>query len=201
MTQLIILVAAAVAVIIAVRYREYAREQRLRDNPPQRRLIEVRLPRGINDANVRMQRFYRKVASAAMDEGGKRQVGERQIDIVYLAEVPAGGHAEPQIRFLIYADPDKMDAVKRSLKQAFDDMADVTEPKHDPLWEIAEQLRPPKEQAEEDTGQQLDPQQAAVLAALQQQAADGGVDQEALAAAAVAELQAQQHQDTAGGDR
>ena len=48
------------------------------------------------------------------------------------------------MRFLVYCDPDKMDAVKRALKNAFSEQADVLElpPEHDPMRELTMLMHP-----------------------------------------------------------
>ena len=144
MSAFIFLVVIVIIGAIAVRYYHQRVENQLRENFPQRRVIEVSLPRGVNDSHKRMQKFYRKAVSAASGDPKERKQGLKQMDIVYLAECPEG-QTMPVIRFLIYVDEDKMDAVKRSLKQVFDGLADVMElaPNHDPMAEIAAQLKPP----------------------------------------------------------
>jgi len=146
-TQLFLLIAFVLIILIARRAWQQHQENRLRTNFPRRRVIEVSLPRGITDSNERMQRFYRKAVSAAQGGPQERKSGQRQIDIVYLAEVMQG-HTMPEIRFLLYADEDKMNALKKSIKQVFDGMASVLElgPEEDPMEEISSQLRPPEKQ-------------------------------------------------------
>lgn len=146
MTALIVLIAIAFVALILYRVVRQHQENYLRSHFPQRRVIEVSLPRGIDDSNERMQRFYRKAVAAAQGGPQERKKGERQIDIVYLAEVHEG-HTMPEVRFLLYTDPDKMNMVKKTIKQVFDGMASVVEldpKKEDPMEEIAAQLRPPK---------------------------------------------------------
>ena len=151
----LLLLASPVALFYIVRaYLRQQAEQKLRENPPPRRFIEVSLPYGVNDSNERMKRFYRKVASAASADKAQRKQGLGQIDVVYLAEIPKDA-IQPEIRFLVYSDPDQMDKVKRAIKQAFDGQSDLNEPPHDPLAEIADELRPPKppETPELDNGE------------------------------------------------
>lgn len=126
------------------RYRQQMIEQRLRDNPPERRIIEVSLPKDVKDSHQRMPRFYRKIATqVAMGSADDRKKGMRQLDIVYLVEVPG---TEARLRFLIYSDPDKMDMVKKAIRQIFEGMARIIELDHDPVAQIAEQLKPPPEE-------------------------------------------------------
>jgi hypothetical protein len=147
MIELFLLVGVVLAGLIGWRFHQQMIEQRLRDNPPERRIIEVSLPRDITDSNQRMEKFYRKVAmQAAHGDATTRKQGLRQLDVIYLIEVPG---STPELRYLIYSDPDRMDIVKRSVKQVFDGIADVIELKHDPIAEIAAQLRPPPAVEEE----------------------------------------------------
>jgi hypothetical protein len=152
MSTLLILVAGVAIFIVVKRYREHVLAARLRENPPQRRLIEVRLPAGIVDSNERMKHFYRRIASAAAAEAGERKKGLGQIDIAYLAEVPEGS-SMPEVRFLVLCDPDQIDKVKRAIKQVFNSASEVNEPADDPLAEIATELIPPKS-AEAQTEQE-----------------------------------------------
>ena len=152
MIDLVLLLVAVAVIVIAWRYRQQRQENKLRENFPHRRVIEVALPRSITDSNKRMQRFFSKAVTAAQGDAKARRTGMRQVDVVYLAEVMQG-QAMAEVRYLIYVDEDKMDAVKRDLKQVFDGMAHVTElpPGRDPMEEIASQLRPPQSQPEVGT--------------------------------------------------
>lgn len=150
MKELVFLIFIVILFFVVRRYLRHRADQRLRENPPTRRVIEVSLPRGIEDSADRMARFYRKVSSAALGDKDARKEGMRQIDIVYLAEARRQGSL-PELRFLVYCDPDKMDAVKRALKNAFSDQADVMElpPEHDPMRELAALLHPSLEEEKE----------------------------------------------------
>lgn len=137
----LLLLCLAVALFFIVRaYLRARAEQRLRDNYPQRRIIEVTLPAGVNTSRLDMARFFRKVASATTTDAKARKEGIGQVDFVYLGTVPQP-KAMPKISCLIYADPDKMDAVKRAIKGTFDDI-DVIEHEEDPLAPVAEALKP-----------------------------------------------------------
>lgn len=151
MEALIALVFIVIVGLIVRRYLHFRADQRLRENPPPRRVIEVSLPRGMDDSRERMSRFYRKAASAALGDKDARKQGMRQIDIVYMAEARREGSL-PELRFLIYCDQDKMDAVKRALKNAFSDQADVLEipPDHDPMHDLASRLHPALDKEEDE---------------------------------------------------
>ena len=144
MSSLIVLCALLVAFFIARRWWLERHEQRLRENPPQRQGIEVALPNGSEGSPRAFASFLRKVASSAMADAKTRRAGQRQLDIVYLASAPSPG-AEPVIRFRIYADPDRMDAIKRAIKQVYKGTCEVNPIKEDELLELAQRLRPQPE--------------------------------------------------------
>ena len=152
MGSLLILLFIVASFFIVRAYLRARDEQRLRDNYPQRRVIEVTLPAGISDSRIAMARFFRKVASATTIDPKARKQGVGQIDFVYLGSVPQP-RAMPRISCLIYADPDKMDSVKRALKGTFDDL-DVVEHEEDPLLAVAEALKPNPAVEPEQMGQE-----------------------------------------------
>ena len=115
------------------------KEEKLRDNPPERRIIQVSLPNGINDSRTQMRRFWKKVAKIVHTDANGRASGVGQIDLVYYVTVP-GPKAAPVVNCLIYTDPDKMDAVKRALKQVFDAQSDILELEEDPFKGAAEKI-------------------------------------------------------------
>lgn len=138
--NLIFIFAIILAILIAKKFFAERTEERLRDNPPQRRIIEISLPNGITESRVAMKRFWKKMGKVAATDTKGRKEGAGQIDVVYLATVP-GEKAMPVIKCLIYADPDKMDAIKRSAKQVFDAQSDIMELSEDPLGPYADKLR------------------------------------------------------------
>jgi hypothetical protein len=178
MSQLLVLLVIGFVIFVCHRYIKYRAEQRLRENPAPRRVIEISLPRGETNSAERQARALRKVASAALGGSKERRKGLRQFDLIYMFEVPMG-KTEPIGRFLMYCDPDKMDSVKRAIKQTYGQVAAVQELKadQDPMAEIAAALRPPpptgdvdpSQQAPEPSAGQLSEQQLAALAAAQAQ--------------------------------
>lgn len=145
MLDLIVIVVLFAAVLIIKRYRQQMIEDRLRKNPPPRRVIQVCLPREISDSRSQMRRFYKKAASAALGGPAERKTGVRQIDFVFHGEVQSSG-ASTLLRCLIYADEDKMDSVKRAIKNSYEGRIEVSElpAKDDPMAKIAAELRPPE---------------------------------------------------------
>lgn len=172
--NLFILVAIAAFIMIAWRYLQQRADEKLRNNPPPRRIIELSLPVGVADSAVNMARFYRKVSAAALGDKGARKIGARQVDFVYLVDVPAEG-ALPRMRCRIYADPDKMDAVKKALKSSFQEGLDVIELPDDDLLPVARMLRP-EEKTEEEAVEDMEFAPEDFRALLE----EGGSDEEEL---------------------
>lgn len=162
LVNLLILLGIAAFCMIAWRYWQQRADEKLRNNPPQRRVIEVSLPVGVADSATSMARFYRKAAAAALGDKGARRVGARQIDFVYLVDVPAEG-ALPRLKCRIYADPDKMDAVKKALKSSFHDAIDVLEMKEDDLLPLAKILRPEEGSLPEESEAEFAPEDIRAL--------------------------------------
>lgn len=132
MLDFLLLVGVVLAFLVIRKFIQERTEEKLRDNPPERRIIQVSLPNGIKDSRNQMRRFWKKVAKAVHTDASGRKAGRGQIDLVYYVTVP-GPKAAPVVNCLIYADPDKMDAVKRAIKQVFDAQSDIVELDHDPL--------------------------------------------------------------------
>lgn len=166
MSSLIILCVLGFGFFILRRWWVERREQLLRENPPQRAGIEVALPHGSDNSPRSFAQFLRKVASAATADEKTRRTGKRQIDILYLATVPAEG-AEPQISFRIYADPDRIDAVKRAIKQVYKacEVNPVPE-EEDELLALAEHYKPqPDAEPEEMDAQPPAPEDQSAMPA------------------------------------
>lgn len=140
MLGLLLLFALVIGVLILRKFLAERTEEKLRDNPPERRVVKVSLPAGIKDSKIQMQRFWKKMMKVAASDSKGRKAGVGQIDVVYYVSVPAP-KAQPVLECLIYTDPDKMDSVKRVIKQVFDAQSDILELQEDPLEEYAKQIR------------------------------------------------------------
>lgn len=116
--------------LIVKTYRQRAREQRLRDNPPQKECFEVRLPRDMSDALPRMTRFYSKLHQVITTDQNTRRAGEGIVSIVWLAQTPKG-KSSPEISCLVYCPPEHVQLVKRGLNQVFSGFAEITTPSED----------------------------------------------------------------------
>jgi len=137
MVDLLLLVGVVLAFFVIRKFFQEKSEEKLRDNPPEKRIIQVSLPNGIKDSRTQMRRFWKKVSKAVQTDASGRKTGQGQIDLVYYITVP-GPKSTPVVNCLIYTDPDKMDAVKRAIKQVFDAQSDVLELEEDPLLKPAQ---------------------------------------------------------------
>lgn len=144
MTEFIILLVLVAAGVITWRLTLRWQEEKLRKNPPERKIVEVSLPRGTKGSPAEMARFYRKIASFAQADSGARRKGLRQLDFVYFADVVHEG-APPRLRCFLYADEDVMEQVKRALKSTFRSGVDVAPVEEDDLRKLGLVLRPPEE--------------------------------------------------------
>lgn len=131
----IVVLWALVSILREYRFRK--REARLREQPPARVTIEVRLPREFDDAPQRMQGFYRRVQAALPADKHALARGRGELHMVYYAEVPPYAQ-QPQLRFLISCDEDQVALIKRLLKQTFDSQAQVLPVETNPLDELAD---------------------------------------------------------------
>jgi hypothetical protein len=149
--NLLLLLFIFLAAVFLWRYMLQRADEKLRNNPPERRVIEVSLPSNTINSAQEMTRFYRKVASGTITDEKGRKKGLGQLDFVYLGTVLSEG-GTPFVRSLIYTDPDKMDAVKKALKSSFASSISVVELQEDPLAAVARQLRPATDTAAEVEG-------------------------------------------------
>lgn len=144
LTLVILSLIGAGGFMVIKTYRQQMIEQRLRENPPPKAVIEVRLPRDVTDANLSSQKLWRKVASLTATDGSLRAQGLGTIDVVLFSEVPPG-KSTAEVWCLVYCHPDHLNLLKRGIRQVFRGMAEITTPDRDPMAELSEQLRPPPE--------------------------------------------------------
>ena len=146
MEGILILLVLVIAGFAARRWYVERFEQRLRENPPERRVIRLALPGGTKDSPKAMARAIRQAAPAAFTGRDGRREGTGQLDFAYVFTVPAP-ESEPVMECWIWGDPDKIDAVKRAVKQVFPTGSlEVNEMNEDALAEIAEHFRPRPEE-------------------------------------------------------
>lgn len=137
----ILIIVAVVAFLIVRQHLRMRKEQQARLAPlPPKKVVEVKLPRDVVDANTRMRRFYGRVASVTANDPKLREEGLGQLDLIYLVDRPSE-LITPSLRFFIVADERAMPTVKRALKTAFEAQAEVFNIELDPLADVFEQLR------------------------------------------------------------
>lgn len=140
---LVILLLVGVGGWMVIRtYRRAMIEQRLRENPPPKALIEVRLPRDVTDGHKSAQKLWAKIQSLTATDPAMRAQGLGTIDLVFYSEVPPN-KSTAEVWCYIYCHPDHVNLLKRGLRQVFRGMAEITTPETDPMAEIAAGLRPP----------------------------------------------------------
>lgn len=145
----ILCLVGAGGVMIVRTYRRAMVEQRLRENPPPKAVIEVRLPRDVTDGNKAAQKLWAKVQSLTATDPSLRAEGLGTIDVVFYSEVPHG-KSSAEVWCFIYCHPEHVNLLKRGIRQVFRGMAEITTPKVDPMAEIAAALRPPPEPEGDD---------------------------------------------------
>jgi hypothetical protein len=136
MRDLILILFPIVALVVTRTYLRLRKEKNLRDNYPTRRVIEITLPSGTDQARFMNASFWAKVASATSADPKARAQGAGQIDFKYIATVPSP-RAMPVVHCLICADADRMDSIKKALKTVYEDIS-VVELKEDPLRQLVE---------------------------------------------------------------
>lgn len=126
--------------LIITTFRRRALERRLRENPPDKAMLEVRLPRDMDDSLRRMVRFYHKLGQVVQTDHQLRRAGGGVVSVVWFAEIPEG-RSSPEIRCIIYCPPEHLKLIKRNLSVVFSGIADISTPKTDPLAEAAAVVR------------------------------------------------------------
>lgn len=141
MLKLALIAIAAVAFLIVRAYlrQRKAHAVRLAEIPP-KVVIEVKLPRAVNDANARMRRFFGRVASVTSNDKEAREGLLGQLDLIYVVD-RAPNHTTPTLRFYIVTDAKAMPMVKKALKTAFEQDVEIFPHEFDPLLDVAEALR------------------------------------------------------------
>jgi hypothetical protein len=139
MRELILIIFPIVAFIAVRTYLRLRKEKLLRQNYPQRKVIELTLPPGTDQSRFMNASFWAKVASATTSDPKSRSQGVGQIDFKYIASV-AAPRAMPQVRCFIYSDPERTEAIKKALKTVYEDIS-IVELNYDPLAEHIEAYR------------------------------------------------------------
>lgn len=137
--------------LIITTFLRRARERKLRENPPEKAMLELRLPRDMDDSLRRMVRFYHKLGQVVQTDQKLRRAGGGVVSVVWFAEIPTG-RSSPEIRCIIYCPPEHVALITRNLSVVFSGMADITTPKNDPLGEVAAALRAQENPPEPEIG-------------------------------------------------
>jgi len=122
--------------IVVRTYMRLRQIKRLRENYPVRKTIELTLARGTDNTRYTAKGFWRAVYTATSQDPKARKEGLGQVDFKYIVSVDAP-RGTPRLRVLISADEDKIDIIKRSLKNIYEDIS-ILEVEDDPLRAAAD---------------------------------------------------------------
>jgi hypothetical protein len=124
MTLLLVLV-LGVAALGAWRLWEARRMQQLRDAPPERVALELRLPRGCTDA-VEHDRMAMLAAAASLATGKRAwQQGVGQLDRCYIVRRAQGEHT-PTARHVLVVDSTAASQLTTTMQNAYGSDLDIT---------------------------------------------------------------------------
>lgn len=138
LTKLVMMAVAAFALFVLLpEWRRRKALEALRVKPTNIVWIEVALPKGINNANKRMQSFSRKIAPSLGASKEDLRKGTGQLHVLTIVNRPEG-HARPEMRWLLGTDEKRLRILERMISQEFGDMADIRQPQEDILLAIIE---------------------------------------------------------------
>jgi hypothetical protein len=113
-------------------------ERKLLREPAPQAVLEVSVAGGVDKSTQIMTRLYRKLAGSLSSNTQSRLQGKRQMRIVLLASKP---DQTTEVRCLVYADVERVDELKRFLKEDFEGQAAVVQLTEDPLKPAIRQLQ------------------------------------------------------------
>ena len=141
MIRLIILLAViALMVVIGVMVWQWWKArvdlQKLREEPPKRIGLLVRLPKESEKSNIKMTRFFSRMERLMAHD--PKSVASNQ-NVISAALIGSGGGQgqAPTIKFIIWSPPELAERVMLELQECYEGQAQVTElkPGEDPLGE------------------------------------------------------------------
>jgi len=140
-------------------------QQRLRENPPARLALNVRLPREADRSNVKMTRFFGRLERLMVHDPEAVANNDNVISAALVGSGAISGQAAT-VRFLIWTPPALAERVMMELQECYEGQAQITELKEedDPLgqWLSAERSQRllQAQQAEVKSEPSDDPQSA-----------------------------------------
>jgi len=139
MIRLALLVVIAVVVLVVLVmtfqwFRVRAAQQALRENPPKRIALLVKLPKEAERSNVKMARFYARLERLISHDPGLIATNK---NVVSAALVGTGGGPSqaPLVRFLLWIPEDLNERIQMELQECYEGQAQIIEieTKDDPL--------------------------------------------------------------------
>lgn len=139
----VILIVLVVLLVMAWQwFRVRAAQQALRENPPQRVALLVKLPKEAERSNVKMARFYARLERLISHDPDLVATNQNVISAA-LVGTGAGQSQVPLVRFLLWVPQDLNDRIQMELQECYEGQAQITElmVKDDPLTSWAENYK------------------------------------------------------------
>lgn len=114
-------------------------QQALRDNPPERVALLVRLPKEAERSNVKMARFYARLERLTSHNPESIPTNQNVVSAA-LVGTGAGQSQAPVVRFIMWVPRDMNDRIQMELQECYEGQAQITELpiEEDPLTHWAE---------------------------------------------------------------
>lgn len=130
----LLVIAMVVAYFVWQWWKAKADLQKLRDNPPRRISLLVRLPREAEESNLKMTRFFGRLERIIPHDPDAIASNENVISAALVGSGQGQGQA-PYIRFMIWTPPEIAERVMMELQECYEGQAQITElkPEDDPV--------------------------------------------------------------------
>ena len=122
----LIVLLVTVAVMIWQWWKARADLQALRENPPQRDAMLIRLPKEAEGSNVKMTRFFSSMERLVPHDPDEVAGNSNVISAALIGTGKGEGQA-PQVKFLIWTPPHLTERVMMELQECYEGQAQVTE--------------------------------------------------------------------------
>jgi len=125
---------AALALFVWQWFKARADLQALRDNPPVRTALLVKLPREAEKSNVKMTRFFSRLERLMAHDKDSVANNENVISAALVGSGKPEGQAA-QVRFILWSPPELTERVMLELQECYEGQAQITEltPESDPI--------------------------------------------------------------------
>lgn len=148
---LIILLAliVTIAVFIWQWWRARVDLQKLRENPPEKIGLLVRLPRESEKSNVKMTRFFSRMERLMAHDAKKIPDNQNVISAALVGSGGGKGQAAT-VRFIVWSPPELAERVMMELQECYEGQAQITElgKEDDPLGQWLDDYKQASSQQE-----------------------------------------------------